>query len=69
MELVNTSWVKKFSPVSKLYVKTMENLFGKCVLWDIIVLVLFRLITQVKELTFLYKFLVVLTVFRISKIT
>ena len=69
MELVNTSWVKKFSPVSKLYVKTMENLFGKCVLWDVIVLVLFRLITQVKELTFLYKFLVVLTVFRISKIT
>lgn len=69
MELVNTSWVKKFSPVSKLYVKTMENLFGKCVLWDIIVLVLFRLITQVKELTFLYKFLVVLTVSTISKIT
>ena len=69
MELVNTSWVKKFSPVSKLYVKTMENLFGKCVLWDIIVLVLFRLITQVKELTFLYKFLVFLTVFTISKIT
>ena len=69
MELVNTSWVKKFSPVSKLYVKTMENLFGKCVLWDVIVLVLFRLITQVKELTFLYKFLVVLTVSTISKIT